>query len=178
MSPAVTCVRCEPTDALVHVCAHGLTGAPTQRWVADAVFLLARTPAMPWDTLQQTVLAARLSLPLTLALEHLTTHFDVPVARHVVDTLAEAAVRATWLDRAAARPWPVVPVAPAPRGWRSLASRMHAVTRVAFPPPAQLALAHDLRPWQLPLAYLRRLAAYPRLRRTRPPRAWHHTWNL
>lgn len=160
-----------PTDALVHACAHGLTGAPTQRWVADAVFVLASAPAMRWDTLRQTVLAARLAIPLTVALEYLVTHFDAAVPHDLVDGLAEAAAHATWLDRAAARPWPVVPVARGRRGWRSLASRAHAFTRAAFPPPAQLALMHDLRPWQLPLAYLRRLAAYPRLRRTSPSRA-------
>ena len=131
-------VLSEP-DSLLHTCAHGMHGTPDLKWVADAWFILEKSPHLDWSIFTATTISARLELPMYNALRYMAEHIGAPVPERVLEDLQPGAARTGFAGRSAARRWP---------------------TRRAFPPPVQFALHYDVRLWTVPFYYLYRLARY------------------
>jgi hypothetical protein len=135
-----------PADALLHTIGHAMQSATDLRWVADAWFML-QSSECDWRRFTTTVMEARLALPVHAALSYLDQRMDMDVPVEVLQALGDAALRATYADRQASRPWPI---------------------GRAFPPPVQFALHYDVPLWSVPYYYVVRLAqAFHARRRVR-----------
>lgn len=105
LGDAVTRMLC-PTDQLLHVCVHGLTG-PALRWIPDALAVLRSSEqAIDWSRLVERGIARRLTLPLAEALGHLAARWRVDVPDEVLGRLWAVRPSASerWGHRAAVRP--------------------------------------------------------------------------
>jgi hypothetical protein len=131
------------SDALLHTLAHAMQSTRDLRWVADAWFMLSKD-AIDWRMFTETAIVSRLALPIHAALTYLAREVDAAVPATVLDELTQAARRASYADREAARPWPIGRV---------------------FPPPVQFALHYDVPVWSVPYYYFYRLARHVGLRR-------------
>jgi len=154
-----------PADALLHVCAHAMLGGPNVRWVPDAWFIVQRHADLSWPLLLSTARASRLALPLYLALSYLAQEIGLPVPADALESLRASAARTDVRGRSAIRLGIPPPAGTAREIWASGSSawrRLGMLLRRAFPPPLEYALRHDLRWWQLPAAYVRRLARHAR----------------
>jgi len=78
-----------PTDTLLHVCAHGLAwnAIPPVRWVADAMLILRATP-IDWTRFIAQARRRKLGLTARHALEYLSQTLDAPVPPRILDELA------------------------------------------------------------------------------------------
>jgi hypothetical protein len=89
-----------PTDQLLHVCAHGIpwNPVPPLRWVADAVVVLRQeADGVDWDRLVRQAECHRVALALADALEYLRARDFARVPREVVQALGS--VHASRADR-------------------------------------------------------------------------------
>ena len=75
-----------PTDQLLHVCGHAITGDAGIVWIADALTLM-RGP-IDWDRLVRQARARRLTLVLERLLRHVGDEFGAPVPSSALDQLA------------------------------------------------------------------------------------------
>lgn len=82
-----------PSDSLLHVCGHASysPGRRSLRWVADAWFLISRTPNFDWDCLIRASTESKLSLPLCVMLDYLRRELDVEIPEDVLGSLARSA---------------------------------------------------------------------------------------
>jgi hypothetical protein len=156
-----------PTDQLLHVCAHAARWAhpPMLRWTADAVMVMRTAePKIDWSRLLTQVEKHRLALPLRDTLAYLRDALEAPIPSEVLQTLQ--AMPVTELERseyeARTSPW-------AARGpWGELRSkylRYSFLMHVAGLRPKILDFAQFLMVgwglehwWQLPLSIVRRTA--------------------
>ena len=81
-----------PTDALLHVIAHGLWAgsASTVRWVADARVVTGSGEDIDWDRLADQATRRKIAPLVGDALRYLAEEFDAPVPSDVVATLRAA----------------------------------------------------------------------------------------
>lgn len=79
----------DPTDQLVHICAHAAEWQPTPaiRWVADAVMVLNSPAGIDWDRIRRYARQRKLALFLAVALSYLRERMDAPVPGAVLDYL-------------------------------------------------------------------------------------------
>ena len=75
-----------PTDSLMHICAHGAYWNPTPpvRWVADALTVLQAAPVIDWDRLLRQARLRRLTLPLADTLPYLRDRMDAAIPEWVI----------------------------------------------------------------------------------------------
>jgi hypothetical protein len=156
-----------PTDQLLHVCAHGARWAspPTFQWAADAMIVMRTAEAgIDWPRLLKLVEKHRAVLPLRDTLSYLRDELEAPIPSEVLQSLQ--AMPVTDLERSEyetrTNPW-------AARGpWGELRSkylRYALLMRVAGLPPKLLGFPRFLMNtwglehwWQLPLSVVRRTA--------------------
>jgi Uncharacterised nucleotidyltransferase len=89
-----------PTDLLLHVCAHGAIGDPVPpiRWIADAWMILSRPPGtVDWGRLVTLARKRALTLSVGRALEFLQAGFSAPVPPSVIATMRNT--RHAWPER-------------------------------------------------------------------------------
>lgn len=81
-----------PEDNLLHVLAIAFYSPlrSNLRWVADAWFLLNKTPAFHWETLLATAHIAQISTILSVTLGYLAKELDAPVPEKILGRLSEA----------------------------------------------------------------------------------------
>jgi hypothetical protein len=153
-----------PSDNLLHACAHAMTSEPNLRWVADAWFLLDRHRDLSWDRFASAAVSARLELPLFLALSYLKTEIGVDVPGVVLADLERGAMRTGARGRSilrrAGRPWPLGTARQILGGPGTVADRVGALCRRAFPPPLEVASYFDIPIWRVPAFYVWRTARY------------------
>jgi hypothetical protein len=80
-----------PSDALFHICIHGLhwNMLPPIRWVADAMKILTSDETIDWDRVFEQATTHQQSLLLGDALHYLHTSFDAQIPETVLTTLDE-----------------------------------------------------------------------------------------
>jgi hypothetical protein len=131
----------------------------------DAWFILARSPNFDWEIFRDTTAAARLDLPVYHVLRYLADQLGAVVPVRVLEQIGSGAVRAGFVERQAARPWPtaryVDPANAAGGWWQSFRTAWGRV----FPPPVQFALHYDVPLWTVPFYYIFRLMKYLLLER-------------
>ena len=83
----------DPTDQLLHACAHGLmwNEIPPVRWIADAV-MIARSAEIDWRRLVADLQSRRLTLLGRTGLQYLQDRFALPVPSSALDALRRAPV--------------------------------------------------------------------------------------
>ena len=156
-----------PTDQLLHVCAHGARWEtpPVIQWPADAMTVIRTAePGIDWPRLLRLVEKHRLVLPLRGTLTYLRDVLQAPIPSDVLQSLQDMPV--TELERseyeARTSPW-------AARGpWAELRSkylRYSFLMHVAGLPPKLVGFPRFLMNtwglehwWQLPLTVVRRTA--------------------
>lgn len=156
-----------PTDQLLHVCAHGARWAypPVFQWTADAMIVMRTAePKIDWSRLLMQIEKHRLVLPLRDTLTYLRDALEAPIPSEVLQSLQVMPV--TKLERseyeARTSPW-------AARGpWGELRSkylRYSLLMHVAGQQPNLLDFARFLMGawglehwWQLPLSAVDRTA--------------------
>ena len=99
----------DPTDQLLHICAHGPRWEPVPpiRWIADAEAVLARSDGgIDWDRLVEEAAAHRVTLPVLDALSYLRETFGLPIPAQTLEQLRQVPVRASerWAYRLRTRP--------------------------------------------------------------------------
>jgi hypothetical protein len=87
-----------PTDQLLHVCAHGVRWDPVTpiRWIADAVTILKKAQhEIDWDRMIALVKSHRLILPIKEALCYLRAYLLAPVPETVLEELQTSSISKT-----------------------------------------------------------------------------------
>lgn len=114
----VTTRSLNPTDQLLHVCAHGMALAPVARvgWIPDAMMILRRAgDQLDWSRLLEITARSGNSFPLLAALTYLREQLAAPVPDDVLHACAALPVspQEAALFRAFARrehPWGQLPI--------------------------------------------------------------------
>jgi hypothetical protein len=80
-----------PTDQLLHICAHGLVWEQphTIRWTADAMTVIRQSDEIDWERLIVQVQKHRITKLVRYALLYLKENFDAPVPSYFLDMLAD-----------------------------------------------------------------------------------------
>lgn len=94
-------VQCaNPSDLLLHVCAHGAVNdvVPPIRWIADAWTIINHSPEpLDWERLVALAQKRELTLSVGRALKFLSVEFGVPVPVDVLEAMQNT--RHSWLER-------------------------------------------------------------------------------
>ncbi|MCI0453372.1 MAG: nucleotidyltransferase family protein [Candidatus Dadabacteria bacterium] len=94
----IPAVALNPTDLLLHVCAHGVRWNPVPpiRWIADAITIVNKAQEeINWDRMIALVKRHRLILPIKEALSYLKAFLLVPVPETVLDELQTFSISKT-----------------------------------------------------------------------------------
>jgi hypothetical protein len=87
-----------PTDQLLHVCAHGVRWDPVTpiRWIADAITIVKKAQhEIDWDRMISLVKRHRLILPIKEALYYLRAYLLAPVPETVLEELQTSSISKT-----------------------------------------------------------------------------------
>lgn len=78
-----------PTDELLHVCAHrGISWSPSNLWwVPDALIILDKSPGIDWQRFLLNVRKFHLSLPLRETLTYIVEEFNAPIPEEVLKSI-------------------------------------------------------------------------------------------
>ena len=80
----------KPTDLLLQTCVHGVKHSPVSliRWIADAMTLLKqKEKQIDWERLVDLAQKAKVSLPLSSALQYLSKEFGAPIPQVTIQKL-------------------------------------------------------------------------------------------
>ncbi|MCP4399604.1 MAG: nucleotidyltransferase family protein [bacterium] len=92
MVQGVSTLALNSTDQLLHACIHGFrwNPVPPMRWVADAMIVLKHsTTEIDWERLLNQARKRRLVIPVREALRYLSTIFEAPIPRNVLQKLQQ-----------------------------------------------------------------------------------------
>lgn len=152
-----------PADALLHVLGHAALdpAGASLLWACDARLITEAASDLDWDRLVGQAAASRLSVPVALMLEYLSSELEAPVPRDALDRLASKARSAGRLERdlalSAARRKPGDGLRATLGSVSGVREKLQVASWILFPSADYIRWAHgvDARP-RVWLAYLLR----------------------